>query len=334
VTPLIVFALAAAVSFAVTPLLIRLAPHIGAVDRPRNRHQHHIPTAKLGGVALVAGFGVAVAATFVLPVRRDDPQEIVRLAGLALATLVVLAVGLLDDVRELPAWPQFAAQFAAAIIVIAFNVRIDVLTTPFGVPTVLPEWLAVLFTLFWVAGMMNTVNWLDGLDGLAAGIVGIAAIVLYLHTRSLGQESVALLPLALCGAIAGFLPFNFSPARIFLGSGALFLGLALGSLSIIGGAKLASALLVLGIPILDTAWQIVRRVLDGRAPYHGDRGHLHFRLVDRGIGQRRVVLALYALTAVFGALALVLPSGLFKLAALALMGALMLGLMLWLTRTS
>ncbi|MBI5879186.1 MAG: undecaprenyl/decaprenyl-phosphate alpha-N-acetylglucosaminyl 1-phosphate transferase [Chloroflexi bacterium] len=332
-TPLIVFALAALVTFAVTPLLIRLAPRIGAVDRPRSRHQHRAPTAKLGGLALAAGFGVAVAASFFLPVRRDDPQEIVRLAGLALAALVVLALGLLDDMRELPAWPQFAAQVVAAVIVIAFRVRIDDLTTPFGAATVLPEWLAVLFTLFWVVGMMNTVNFLDGLDGLAAGVVGIACVVLFLHTRSLGQESVALLPLALVGAIVGFLPFNFSPARIFLGSaGALFLGLSLGSLSIIGGAKLATALLVLGIPILDTAWQIARRVRDGRAPYHGDRGHLHFRLVDRGIGSRRVVLALYMLTAVFGGMALVLPSGLLKLAALALMGTLMFGLMLWLTR--
>src|SRR5204863_9508864 len=142
-----------------------------------------------------------------------------------------------------------------------------------------------------------------------------------------------LLPLALLGALVGFMPFNFSPARIFLGSsGALFLGLALGAIAIIGSAKLASALLVLGIPILDTAWQIVRRIRDGRAPYRGDRGHLHFRLIDRGWPQRQVVLMLYVLTAIFGAMALALPSGIFKLAALALMGAVMLGMMLWLTR--
>jgi UDP-GlcNAc:undecaprenyl-phosphate GlcNAc-1-phosphate transferase len=306
---------------------------MGAVDLPgRVRHLHFEPTARLGGIALAIGFWAALALSFILPVERDDPFEQVRLVGLLLGLLLVLAVGIYDDMHELPPWPQFAAQLAAASIVIIFGVRIEVLQTPFG-SAALPEWFAVLFTLFWLIGMMNTVNFVDGLDGLATGIVGIACVILFAHTALLGQASIAILPLALLGAIIGFLPYNFAPARIFLGSsGALFLGLSLGALSIIGGAKLASALLVLGIPILDTAWQIVRRLRDGRAPYHGDRGHLHFRLVDRGWPQRTVVLILYGLTALFGAMALALPSGLLKLAALAFMGVVMLSMMLWLTR--
>ena len=159
-------------------------------------------------------------------------------------------------------------------------------------------------------------------------------MILFVHTQALHQDSVALLPLALLGALVGFIPFNFSPARVFLGSsGALFLGLAIGTISIIGSAKLASALLVIGIPILDTAWQIVRRIRDGRAPYQGDRGHLHFRLVDRGWSQRQVVLMLYAFSGTFGLIALVLPTPLLKLFALLAMGLLTLGLMAWLTRT-
>lgn len=328
-----VFLVALLCTLAATPLVIGLAKRLGAVDLPnRDRHLHGRATARLGGVALAIGFCAALAASFILPQQRNDDQEIIRLTGLLLGLAVVLAVGILDDLRELPAWPQFAAQFLAAGIVVAFNVRIDELPTPFGAAT-LSDWFAVLFTLFWLIGMMNTVNFLDGLDGLATGVVGIACLILFLHTSRLGQDSIALLPLALFGALIGFLPFNFSPARIFLGtSGALFIGLALGTLSIIGGAKVASALLVLGIPILDTAWQIVRRMRDGRAPYHGDRGHLHFLLVDRGWPQRQVVLMLYGLSTVFGVMALGLPSGMLKALALGGMTLIMLVMMLRITR--
>ncbi len=332
-TALLVFALAFAATLISTPLVIRLSRRLGAVDVPDSgRRLHRLPTARLGGIALAVGFLAALALSFVLPVERHDPNEVLRLTGLLVGLLVVLAVGIYDDAHELPAWPQFAAQFVAAALVIAFGVRIDQVPTPFG-SAALPEVIAVLFTLFWLMGMMNTVNFLDGLVGLAAGIVGIACLILFVHTTRLGQASIAILSLALLGAILGFLPFNFSPARVFLGSsGALFLGLSLGALSIIGGAKVASALLVLGIPILDTAWQIVRRIRDGRAPYHGDRGHLHFRLVDHGVPPRTVVLTLYGLSALFGAMALALPSGILKLGAMAVMGTVMLGMILWLTR--
>jgi UDP-GlcNAc:undecaprenyl-phosphate GlcNAc-1-phosphate transferase len=331
-TSLLVFILAFLTTLVSTPLVIRLAQRWGAVDVPRGRHAHRAPTPKLGGLTLALGFAVALAASFVLPIARNDLAESWRLLGLLVGLGAVLFVGVYDDWRELSAPPQFLAQFIASLVVVAFNVRIVELPTPFGAVR-LPDWFAVLFTLFWLMGMMNTVNFLDGLDGLASGIVAIACVILFVHTQRLGQESIAVLPLALLGAIGGFLPFNFSPAKIFLGaSGALFLGLSLGTLSIIGGAKVASALLVLGIPILDTAWQIVQRLRDGRAPYHGDRGHLHFRLVDRGWSQPRVVLLLYTLSAMFGAMALVLPSGMLKLVAMAAMGGVMIGLMLWVSR--
>jgi UDP-GlcNAc:undecaprenyl-phosphate GlcNAc-1-phosphate transferase len=182
--------------------------------------------------------------------------------------------------------------------------------------------VTVGFTLFWIMGMMNTVNWLDGLDGLAGGVAVIASVLLFAHSYRLGQYSVALLPLSLAGCALGFLPFNFHPARVFMGtSGALFLGFALGTMAIIGGAKMATALLVMGIPILDVGWQIINRLRLGRSPFLADRGHLHHRLLDLGLSQRRVVLLFYSLCAAFGALALILSSGFQKLLALLIMGA-------------
>jgi UDP-GlcNAc:undecaprenyl-phosphate/decaprenyl-phosphate GlcNAc-1-phosphate transferase len=168
--------------------------------------------------------------------------------------------------------------------------------------------------------MMNTVNFLDGLDGLVGGVTVIAGVILFLHNYILDEYSIALLPLALIGATVAFLFFNFPPARIFLGSGAYVLGFALAVLAIIGGAKLATALLALGIPILDVAWQIVNRVRAGRSPFSGDRGHLHHRLYDSGLSTRVIVLMYYALTAIFGAAALILPSGFPKTIALVVIG--------------
>jgi UDP-GlcNAc:undecaprenyl-phosphate GlcNAc-1-phosphate transferase len=194
---------------------------------------------------------------------------------------------------------------------------------------VFPVWLTIGVTFFWMMGMMQTVNWLDGLDGLAAGVTAIAAIVLFIHSGfrlDPPQQSVSLLPLALAGACLGFLPFNFAPARVFMGGGAYTLGFALGALAIIGGAKVATVLLVMGIPILDVAFLIVWRRLSGRRPDAGDRHHLHFRLHDMGLSQKTVVLGYYAFSAAFGALALIVPPRQYKLLALAVLGLVAAGI--------
>jgi UDP-N-acetylmuramyl pentapeptide phosphotransferase/UDP-N-acetylglucosamine-1-phosphate transferase len=180
--------------------------------------------------------------------------------------------------------------------------------------------IGIGFTLLWIVGMMNTVNFLDGLDGLVGGVTVIAGMVLFFHNSMLGQSSLMLLALALVGATLGFLIFNFPPAKIFLGSGAYVLGFALAVLAIIGGTKAATALLVLAVPILDVAWQILVRVRAGRSPFEPDRGHLHHRLYDSGISPRGIVLIYYALTALFGVLALRLPPGIPKLISLVLIG--------------
>jgi UDP-N-acetylmuramyl pentapeptide phosphotransferase/UDP-N-acetylglucosamine-1-phosphate transferase len=198
--------------------------------------------------------------------------------------------------------------------------------------------LAVLFTLVWIVGMTNAINWIDGLDGLAAGVSLVACVVLFIVTlfprdATSGQYTLAYLPLILGAAILGFLPFNVHPARIFMGdSGAMFLGFTLAILSIIGGAKIASALLVLGIPLLDAAYLIIYRLLRGRSPMSADRGHLHHRLLDLGLSQQQVVMVFYLLSAAFGVLAFLLPSGLTKLYALIVMVVVLVGLLVYISR--
>lgn len=313
------FLTAFVVALVLTPLTIRLATRYGLLDQPAARRIHRAPTPRLGGIPLALAFLAGIAVTAAFP--RSDPAEPVKLVGLALGVLLIAVAGVYDDTRELAPLPQFIIQLVAAAIAVASGVIIREFPNPFGGLIQLPEWLAIAFTLFWIVGMMNTINFLDGLDGLAAGVTVIASAVLFVHTFRLMQFSLTLLPLALMGAALGFLIFNFPPAKIFLGSGAYLLGFALGVLSIIGGAKVATALLVLAIPILDVAWQIVSRLRAGRSPFAADRGHLHHRLLDMGFSTRRIVLLYYALTAAFGALALILPSGVYKLIALGIIGA-------------
>ena len=319
---LVTFAVAFLGSLVLTPLAGHLARRFGFVDIPHEpKHVHQIPIPRLGGVALYVAFLAAVAVTLVLPVERQDPLELHRVAGLLVGSTIAFGLGVYDDRRELGPVPQIIIQVLAAGVAIYCGITISQIANPFGGMIAFSLPVTVALTLFWLVGMMNTVNWLDGLDGLAGGVTVIASVLLFAHSYSLGQYSIALLPLALAGCVLGFLPFNFYPAKIFMGtSGAMFLGFALGSIAIIGGAKMATALLVLGIPILDVAWQILHRLRLGHSPFLGDRGHLHHRLLDLGLSHRRVVLLFYLLCATFGALALILGTGLQKLLVLLAMG--------------
>jgi UDP-GlcNAc:undecaprenyl-phosphate/decaprenyl-phosphate GlcNAc-1-phosphate transferase len=202
----------------------------------------------------------------------------------------------------------------------------------------LPLWAAVLLSLFWIAGMINTVNFLDGVDGLAGGVVAIAAAILALVSLRLGQADVALLCLALAGAALGFLPHNLHPARIFMGtSGAWFLGFMLAVVAIIGGAKLATALLVIGVPVFDVALLMLIRLLRRQAFWLGDRSHLHHRLLDTGLSERGTVLLYYCLSAAFGLYALAFTNnrsvGLgLKIYGLVILVAVMAGILVFLTQ--
>lgn len=315
----LVFVTAFVISLGLTPLAARFAVRTGAVDLPAPRRVHDKPMPRFGGLPIFISFTAAVGVSLVYP--RSDPNEITRLAGLLLGCTIVFVVGTIDDYHELKALPQLITQIIAAGIAVGSGVLILEIPNPFGGLVSFETWFAILFTLFWLVGMLNTVNWLDGIDGLAGGVIIIASTVMFIHTYNLGQHSLALLALGLAGTVLGFLPFNFFPARIFLGSaGANVLGFTLGVLSIIGGAKVATALLVLGIPILDVAWQILSRLRAHKSPFSADRGHLHHRLLDLGLSQRAIVILYYTFTAFFGALALVLPSGVYKLIALVVIG--------------
>jgi UDP-GlcNAc:undecaprenyl-phosphate GlcNAc-1-phosphate transferase len=320
---IVVFGVAFGLSLSLTPLAQRLGRRWGIVDRPRDRHQHRLPTPKFGGLAMYVAFTVASIVAQFLPVVRTDDQEVIRLVGLLLGGAFLFVVGIVDDKRELGPLPQYVAQLLAAAIAVLFLIIIEGFNNPLT-GHLTPQWpyvLTVTLTLFWLGFMMNTVNWLDGMDGLASGVCAVAALMIFIHAAfRLDQVSVSLLPLALFGATLGFLPYNFSPARIFMGSnGALFLGYTIGVLGIIGGAKMATVLLVMGLPLLDVVWQIARRVSKGRNPTQGDRGHVHFRLLDMGFSQRQIVVGYYVFCALFGALALVTASRSFKLIALVTM---------------
>ncbi len=286
------------------------------------------------------------------------PPELWRVGLLAVGATIITAVMLVDDLRGIRPIPKLLWQIGVVALVMLPDPRylgvtpadnvpglpngwltgviIGFFQNPFGdskhlqvqlfadgqslLPAALGYLLAIAFTFFWIVGMMNAVNFMDGLDGLAGGVVVVACLVLFVASAVVQQQTtIAYLPLILGCAVLGFLPFNFHPARIFMGdSGAMFLGFALGVISIIGGAKLATALLVLGVPIIDVAYVIIFRLLRGRSPLQADRGHLHHRLYDLGMGQSQIAWLFYAVCAGFGGVALLSGpgAGLIKLLAL------------------
>jgi UDP-GlcNAc:undecaprenyl-phosphate GlcNAc-1-phosphate transferase len=301
------------------------------VDVPGGRRKHRGKLVRIGGLALYPAFAVAVLCTLSLP--RRDPLEVTRITGALLSLGIVWVYGLLDDRHRLPAWSHFLALAAASLTAIAFKVFIEVFNNPFTDLQVKVDWyLMVPLTIAWLVGMATTVNVVDGVDGLATGVTAIAALILCIHMVRLEQYTVALLPLALAGCCLGFLPYNVFRARIILGGGAFVLGFALGALSIVAGAKVATALLVVWMPLLDIIWQLYCRWRRGQAVSLGDRGHLHFRLQDMGWSSTRIVLLYYAITAALGSAALLISSRLLKLGVMVSVALLILVLLIVLRR--
>ena len=216
---------------------------------------------------------------------------------------------MLDDYFDLRARWQFAFQLGLAAFAIALGVTIEFLSNPFGPRVIdLAEPFAIGFTVLWIVGMINSINFIDGLDGLSSGVALIAAVTLGLLSLTVvSQPYVAVLCFALAGALLGFLRWNFHPASVFVGtSGVMFIGYTLAVLSILGTAKVAVALLVLAVPIIDAFWIIVRRVAQRRSPFSPDRGHLHHRLLDVGLSHRQTVLLIYGICILLGVLSLIL----------------------------
>ena len=318
--PIVVAALIAAslASFVLTPLAIRFARAVGAIDVPDNdRRVHREPVARAGGWAVAVAFvGIGLLAVWITSssglIAAGHVKD-VTVAALLGGTLVAALLGFVDDRFQIKARWQFGGQILLALIPVAAGIGIAVVYNPlrggtesnFQLNYPLPALLAVV----WIVGMINSVNFIDGLDGLSSGIAMIAAATLGVISFTQGEPTVALLCGVLAGALAGFLPWNFHPARVFTGTtGVTAVGYALAVLSILGTAKYAVALLVLGVPIIDTFWIIIRRVSHRKSPFTPDRGHLHHRLLDLGLTHRQAVLLIYAICAVLAILSLYLST--------------------------
>jgi UDP-GlcNAc:undecaprenyl-phosphate GlcNAc-1-phosphate transferase len=330
-------AIAFALSLLLTWVAIRAGIRFGIADKPGGRRKHAQITSRLGALPLFGAFTLTALLSRLFGVTSLDPNEPARFAAFLIGGGIVFTLALLDDKFNLPPRWQFVLQIIATFVAIAGQVYIERFTNPFTRELViLPEALGPILgnavvlalTLFWFLGMMNTVNFLDGVDGLASTVALIAAGVVAIHMLREGQHSVALLPIALIGTLLGFLAFNFPPARIFLGGGALYLGYTLACVGIIGGAKIALLLLVMGLPIADVLWQMIDRMRHGRSPTSSDRGHLHLRLADAGWPAIRII-ALYATACIlFGGAALLPMPPLAKLITLAgLFALVILGMM-------
>lgn len=329
----LVLVVATGLTILLTPVAMRLGVRWGLVAVPGGRRKHKGVIPVTGALAIFPAFVCAALLPVILDVPRIDPLELTRLAGILVGMGIVWITGFLDDRFHFHFTPQFLGLLLAAAAAIAFKVFIELFNDPLTNAQIKVEWYVMVpLTLVWIVGMTGTVNVLDGLDGLATGVTAIAAGILFVHMLRLGQYSVSLLPLALAGCCLGFLVFNFSPARIFLGGGAYLLGYALATISIVSGAKVASALLVLWPAILDVLWQGYARWRRGQPLGLGDRGHLHFRLLDLGWPQNRVVLLYYAITALLGTVALLSPSRLLKLVVMGVVAVLLIALFIMLTR--
>ena len=304
------FIVSFAFTFATTPLVRRFAFKIGAIDIPKdNRRMHKKPTPRIGGLAIIFGFTVATLC-FAQPSRQ--------LYGTLAGAAIIAVMGVIDDCKNLPAKLKFVIQIIAALVVVfAGDIKIDVFTNPNFLSDnpywVLPEWLSVTLTVIWIVFITNAVNFIDGLDGLAAGVSAIMSISLVFISIRVGEYSIAILGIALMGSCFGFLPYNFNPAKIFMGdTGSTFLGFMLATLSIQGVFKsyavisFAVPLLILGLPLFDALFAMIRRILRGQSPMTADRGHLHHRLVDMGFSQKQTVFILYAISGVLGITAVLL----------------------------
>ncbi len=324
---LVVFVVAALATYLLIFPVLGLAKRIGAVVQPDTRRVHERPTATIGGVAMVGGFLVAMLLAYVLPQFRSILHSSTEGLGVVLAAVVMAAVGFLDDLRDVSAPAKVAGQVLAASILTMFGATMFYFRVPFAGVVVLAPSIVPLLTALWVVAMANAINLIDGLDGLASGIVGIASLAFFVYSFklvSLGSLSatsigplIAIVTLAVC---VGFLPHNFHPARIFMGdTGALFLGLLMAAAtSVVGGrtsdvsgetffffAPLFIPFVILGVPMVDMIFAIIRRTAKHTGVSSPDKAHLHHRLLQMGHGHRRSVLILWAWTVILSGFVLV-----------------------------
>lgn len=295
-------------AFAMTPAIRVLAFKLGAVDVPKDaRRMHKTPIPLIGGLGIFLSFSIST----LLFLEKID----LKILGFLLGMLVMVVIGIIDDVKDIGAMKKLLGQLIASLFPVLTGTRIDSVIL-FGETHIFPEWLSILLTIVWIVGITNAINLIDGLDGLACGVSVISSFCLVLTAiMSSSQTLLPLLSLLLAGACLGFLPFNMHPAKMFMGdTGALMLGYALSTISVLGVFKfnaLVSFLvpfLILGLPASDTITSIIRRILHHKSPFEADRGHLHHKLIDMGFSQRASVLILYAISALLGICAVMFSS--------------------------
>lgn len=298
-------------SILLTFLVRRIAIMLNIVDIPDGeRKPNYRPIPLLGGVAIFLSFWIAIAYLAYRPIFGFEILEN-KFIGIFLGSAILMVVGFFDDKKQLSPKIRLLLTAAASLITVIGGVGLAKVTNPLGGFVELSLTLGNVLVFFWLLGMMLTTKILDGLDGLSTGIAAIGAVMIYFLASSAKfyQPNVALLAAIFAGACLGFLMFNFYPAKIFLGEGgSLFVGYILGVLAVISGGKLATALLVMAVPILDLARVVFLRVRRGQPIFQGDRKHLHFQLVDLGFGHRQTVLLLYLISALFGLTTLFLQS--------------------------
>lgn len=319
-------------SFLFTILVKNWAIKHKLYDQPAPRKVHSRPIPRLGGLAFFVSFFLLILFFLIFKpdMSRFSPWLWLgglvdkKLLGVLIGAIILIIVGIIDDKKNLPPVTKLSWQIIAALVVIASGIGIDYIRNPFGGPFIyLDHWqipihlysqtyhfvvLGDLFVIAWIVLIINVMNFLDGLDGLAAGVSFIALMVLFSLSLlpEVNQLQTALLCIIAAGAIAGFLPHNFFPAKIFMGdTGSMFLGYIIAVLAVISGGKVATSLLVLGFPVLDGLWVVGRRLIHKSSPFLADKKHLHHRLLAIGLNQKQAVLLIYLLSICFGVVALI-----------------------------
>ena len=311
-----------AVAFATAPLSIRLAHKLGVIDIPKDaRRVHKKPIPRFGGMSIFLGSMAAM----LIPAGMNNKIMVAMIGG-----LFMYGLGVADDILDIKPIVKFLGQFVIASMVYALGIRITFISNYFGAAgadshanLILSAGVGYLITVFWIVGITNAVNLMDGLDGLAAGSVAIMSLSLayiaYIHGARIGSMPVCIAFVAVAGGCLGFLPFNFSPAKTFMGDGgALYLGYMLAVLSVVSPLKRATVvgalipMLTLAVPIFDTLLAMLRRTLKHESIMHADKGHLHHHLMAAGFGQRRSVLIMYGIVGIMGEVAILISRELYK----------------------
>lgn len=335
----IAFLLAFITTFVLTPYTIKIAKKIGAVDVPKDeRRMHNKPMPKFGGPAIIIGFLLSTIYLIITSSIEGNlnlfgvENYFIKLIGFLLGILILSFVCFFDDIKGIHPLIKLTGQIMAAGVVVAFGIQINNFNLPFFEGNiVLSNVFSIILTMGWIVGITNAINLIDGLDGLSTGIAIISSVCLLIIFALNSSPLVAIIIItALVGSLSGFLPFNFNPAKTFIGDiGSNFIGFTLSIVSILGIAKTATAfvvvlpIIVLGLPIFDTISAIIRRLIKGKslkAVIQADKGHLHHKLIEKGFTQKEAVLTLYGISVACGMFAVILfESDIWKAISFALM---------------